>query len=107
MSQETDHPATGVRRSLEDGIAEWRSYVRRRQAIHDVDVDELEDVTSEAGVSAMPSFYVYKDGKVVDQIVGASKEKLDYLLRKYSSSGQSSSAAAAAGGDSSCLCTVL
>ena len=43
MSQETDHPATGARRSLEEGIAEWRSYVRRRQAIHAVDVDELED----------------------------------------------------------------
>ena len=42
MSQETDHPA-GVRASLEAGIAEWRSYVRRRQAIHAVDVDELED----------------------------------------------------------------
>lgn len=49
-----------------------------------VDVDELEDVTSEAGVSAMPSFYVYKDGKVVDQIVGASKEKLEALVQKYS-----------------------
>jgi hypothetical protein len=42
VSQETDHPA-GVRASLEAGIAEWRSYVRRRQAIHAVDVDELED----------------------------------------------------------------
>lgn len=49
MSQETDHPA-GVRASLEAGIAEWRSYVRRRQAIHPVDVDELEDhLRSEAG----------------------------------------------------------
>ena len=28
---------------LEDRIAEWRSYLRRRQAIHRVDVDELED----------------------------------------------------------------
>jgi len=28
---------------LEDRIAEWRSYARRRQAIHAVDVDELED----------------------------------------------------------------
>ena len=49
MSQETDHPA-GVRASLEAGIAEWRSYVRRRQAIHPVDVDELEDhLRSQAG----------------------------------------------------------
>jgi len=29
--------------SLEAGIAEWRSYLRRRQAIHSVDADELED----------------------------------------------------------------
>ena len=43
MSQETDDPRAGERRSLEEGIAEWRSYVRRRQAIHAVDVDELED----------------------------------------------------------------
>ena len=28
---------------LEERVAEWRSYVRRRQAIHTVDVDELED----------------------------------------------------------------
>jgi len=31
------------RMSLEEGIAEWKSYVRRRQAIHAVDADELED----------------------------------------------------------------
>ena len=28
---------------LEERIAEWRAYVSRRQAIHAVDVDELED----------------------------------------------------------------
>ena len=29
--------------SLEDQIDQWRSYLRRRQAIHPVDVAELED----------------------------------------------------------------
>jgi hypothetical protein len=43
LSQETDNPKEGARRPLEEGIAEWRSYLRRRQAIHPVDVDELED----------------------------------------------------------------
>jgi hypothetical protein len=41
VSQGTDHP--GPRTLLEEGIAEWRSYLRRRQAIHFVDADELED----------------------------------------------------------------
>jgi len=50
VSQETEHPGAGARTSMEEGIAEWRSYVRRRQAIHSVDVDELEDhLRSQAG----------------------------------------------------------
>jgi len=43
VSQESDHPKAAPRTSLEEGIAEWRSYLRRRQAIHSVDADELED----------------------------------------------------------------
>jgi hypothetical protein len=38
---------------LEEGIAEWRSYLRRRPAIHSVDADELEDhLRSQAGALA-------------------------------------------------------
>ena len=29
--------------TLEESIGEWRAYLRRRQAIHKVDVEELED----------------------------------------------------------------
>jgi len=43
VSQEIGNPKEGARISLEEGIGEWRSYVRRRQAIHRVDADELED----------------------------------------------------------------
>ena len=43
MSQKTENPKEAASISLEEGIAEWRSYIRRRQAIHRVDADELED----------------------------------------------------------------
>jgi hypothetical protein len=43
VSQEADDPPGGPRPSLEAGIAEWRSYLRRRQAIRSLDAAELED----------------------------------------------------------------
>jgi len=65
VSQETDHPKAGERKSLEEGIAEWRSYLRRRQAIHSVDVDELEDhlrsqtsALEEAGLTEDEAFLI-------------------------------------------------
>ena len=56
-------PENGV--SLEEQIDQWRSYLRRRQAIHSVDVAELEDhlreqvgVLSEAGLATDEAFLV-------------------------------------------------
>jgi hypothetical protein len=36
-------PTADQSRSLEEQIDQWRSYLRHRQAIHTVDVTELED----------------------------------------------------------------
>jgi hypothetical protein len=51
--------------TLEERIGEWRNYIRRRQAVHDVDVDELEDhlrsqveALSEAGLDEDEAFLV-------------------------------------------------
>src|SRR5919199_965178 len=51
--------------SLEEQIDQWRSYLRRRQAIHSVDVAELEDhlreqvaVLVDAGLAADEAFLV-------------------------------------------------
>src|SRR3712207_625927 len=58
-------PASGHAVSLEEQIDGWRSYLRRRQAIHSVDVAELEDhlreqvaVLVDAGLATDEAFLV-------------------------------------------------
>lgn len=41
-----------------------------------VDVDECEDIASALGVSAMPTFYFFKDGNMVKEITGADKTSI-------------------------------
>ncbi|KAK9805444.1 hypothetical protein WJX73_007940 [Symbiochloris irregularis] len=48
-----------------------------------IDVDEVGEVAEKAGISAMPTFQVWKDGQKVDELVGASKEKLKELIQKH------------------------
>eukprot|EP00520_Triparma_pacifica_P002957 CAMPEP_0118654750 /NCGR_PEP_ID=MMETSP0785-20121206/12557_1 /TAXON_ID=91992 /ORGANISM="Bolidomonas pacifica, Strain CCMP 1866" /LENGTH=103 /DNA_ID=CAMNT_0006547433 /DNA_START=19 /DNA_END=330 /DNA_ORIENTATION=+ len=48
-----------------------------------VDVDELDDVAQEQGVSAMPTFMFYKDGVKVDDFCGASEGMLKERIEKH------------------------
>eukprot|EP00055_Hartaetosiga_balthica_P002513 m.4250 g.4250 ORF g.4250 m.4250 type:complete len:104 (+) comp2193_c0_seq1:99-410(+) len=48
-----------------------------------VDVDEASDIAMEQGISAMPTFKVYKDGKKVDEMLGADANGLRALFEKY------------------------
>ncbi|BDA44390.1 Thioredoxin [Coccomyxa sp. Obi] len=51
-----------------------------------VDVDQNEAVAGECGISAMPTFQVYKDGKKIQEMVGASKDNLEALVEALSKS---------------------
>jgi thioredoxin-like negative regulator of GroEL len=47
-----------------------------------VDVDEAEDVAEEVGITAMPTFQFYKDGKKIEEFKGANPEKLEETIKK-------------------------
>ena len=49
-----------------------------------VDVDKAPDVAKEAGVTAMPSFGFYGEGKLVELMKGADPRGLEERVKKYS-----------------------
>ncbi|KAG8667174.1 thioredoxin trx1 [Fusarium poae] len=49
------------------------------------DVDQLPDLTAELGVRAMPTFFVFKGGNKVDELVGANPQALQSMLAKHAS----------------------
>ncbi|XP_052087684.1 thioredoxin-like isoform X2 [Mytilus californianus] len=47
-----------------------------------LDVDEVEDVSSECGITAMPTFQCYRGGQKIDELVGANEDKLREMIEK-------------------------
>ncbi len=49
-----------------------------------IDVDEHAELAANAGISAMPTFQLYRDGKMLEQIVGADPNTLTSCVEKHS-----------------------
>lgn len=47
-----------------------------------VDVDELGEVAQEYEISSMPTFLLFKDGKVIEKVIGANPGNLKSVLAK-------------------------
>lgn len=57
-------------------LGELSTQYEDKAVVIKVDVDECEDIAVEYGVSSMPTFLFFKNGKVVKTFSGASVEKL-------------------------------
>ena len=62
--------------SLQDDVQDWAEVIK-------LDASAEMDMVQELGVSSLPTFLVYKDGKIVGSTIGAtSKQNLLDLLTK-------------------------
>lgn len=57
--------------------------IRNTVLFASVDVDKVPQVCEEAGITAMPTFNVYKGGKMIQQIRGADKNKLEQAIKVH------------------------
>jgi len=46
-----------------------------------IDVDEVSEAAAEVGISAMPTFMVFKGGNKIGEVVGANPPALEDLLK--------------------------
>lgn len=58
--------------------------VEGRATVAKVNVDDNGDLSARFGIRSIPTLVVFKDGRIVDQAVGArSKEQIRTLLEKH------------------------
>lgn len=45
-----------------------------------VDVDEAAEIAQEYGISAMPTFFFFKNGEKIEEVIGANPQKLQTVI---------------------------
>ncbi|PAV22687.1 thioredoxin [Pyrrhoderma noxium] len=60
----------------------WATWYPSKIEYYKVDVDAVPDVAQEVGVRAMPTFFLFKNGEKVDELVGANPAGLNNLIAK-------------------------
>ena len=56
-----------------------------------VDVDEQVDVSAKLGIRAMPTFFIFKDGRKIGELIGADPRALIAMIKEASKLGPGTS----------------
>jgi thioredoxin 1 len=75
----------GPCRALEPLVEELAAQYRGRIAFRKLDVDENQETAQQYGVRSIPTLLFFKQGKVVDQLVGmgpGTRARLDQAVQK-------------------------
>jgi thioredoxin len=84
---------SGSKIAIVDFSAEWCGPCRRitplfhelatqykgQAAFFSVDIDSQQELATDQGVGSIPAFHFYKNGKLVDKLIGADSSKLKSL----------------------------
>lgn len=74
----------GPCRAIAPAVEELAVQYKGKVKFGKMDVDANRDVPREYGIMSIPTLLVFKDGKVVDQIVGAvPKVKIEQMVQRW------------------------
>ncbi|KAL2267304.1 hypothetical protein VTJ83DRAFT_4581 [Remersonia thermophila] len=79
----------GPCKAIAPQIARWAEDPEFKDKIYfaKFDVDKVLDLAQELGIHAMPTFLLFKNGKKVEELVGANPQALLSLLKRHNPAG--------------------
>lgn len=77
-------PWCGPCRIIATHIKEIAKEYKERLKVGKLNVDEANDTALAYGISSIPTLLVFKDGEIVDRIVGAiSKKEIENIIKPF------------------------
>jgi thioredoxin 1 len=71
-------------KTISPWLDELASEFAGRAHVAKIDIDENGDVVNRFGIQSVPTLVVFRDGKIVDQMVGAApKDRIRSLIAKH------------------------
>ncbi|KIY50532.1 thioredoxin [Fistulina hepatica ATCC 64428] len=64
-------------------LSEEEAFATAGVEFYKVDVDEQQQISEEVKIKAMPTFIAFKDGNVIEQMIGANPNQLMALVNKF------------------------